>query len=98
MGLGKFSMPSVILLWIVEQPIVSFFVMRFMHACRKDTASLAAAYSLLGREEEARASAVKCMELAPHTSVSFLSKISREKDEVFLEKVLDALRKAGFPE
>jgi len=35
--LGKFSMPSVILLWIVEQPIVSFFVMRFMHACRKDT-------------------------------------------------------------
>jgi hypothetical protein len=31
-------MPSVILLWIVGQPIVSLFLMPFMHACRKDTA------------------------------------------------------------
>ncbi len=61
-------------------------------------ASLAAAYSLLGRDKEARASAAKCLELAPYISVSLASKISIYKDEAFLEKVLDAMRKAGFPE
>ena len=60
--------------------------------------SLAVVYSLLGRDEEARASAAKCLELAPYVSVSLASKSSIYKDDAFLEKVLDAMRKAGFPE
>jgi adenylate cyclase len=60
--------------------------------------ALAITYNLLGREEEARASAAKSMELAPYVSVSMISKTSPIKDKTFLKKLLDAMRKAGFPE
>jgi len=60
--------------------------------------SLAVTYILLGREEEARASAAKSMELAPWVSVGLISKTSPIKDKTYLNKILDAMRKAGFPE
>ncbi|MBT8334544.1 MAG: tetratricopeptide repeat protein, partial [Deltaproteobacteria bacterium] len=60
--------------------------------------ALAVTYILLGREEEARASAVKSMEFAPNVSVSLISKISTVKNQAFNELVADAMRKAGFPE
>ncbi|MBW2409150.1 MAG: tetratricopeptide repeat protein [Deltaproteobacteria bacterium] len=60
--------------------------------------NLAVIYILLDREEEARTVATKCMELAPWVSVDLISKIEPFKDRAYLEKILDAMRKAGFPE
>ena len=60
--------------------------------------NLAVAYILLGREEEARASAAKCLELAPFASVGLASKTSRYKNQADLKLITDAMRKAGFPE
>jgi tetratricopeptide (TPR) repeat protein len=53
---------------------------------------------LLEREEEARASAEKALELAPFISVAIVSKTSRYKNQADLKLVLDAMRKAGFPD
>ena len=61
-------------------------------------AGLAIAYSVLDRQEEARASAAKAMELAPQLSVSVVTKANTVKDKAHLEIVLDAMRKTGFPE
>jgi len=60
--------------------------------------SLAVTYILLGREEEGQASAAKSLELFPYASVSMLAQTFTFKDKAFFNKVLDALRKAGFPE
>jgi len=60
--------------------------------------SLAVTYILLDREEEARASAVKCLELASFVSVSGFKKTSRYKNQADLKLITDAMRKAGFPE
>jgi cell division septation protein DedD len=59
---------------------------------------LATAYSLLDRQEEARASAEKCLELAPFVSIGWITKISLFKNEAHLKLIVDAMRKAGFPE
>jgi len=59
---------------------------------------LAVAYILLDREEEARATATRCLELAPFVSISFAKKLSRYKNEADLKLFVDAMRKAGFPE
>jgi hypothetical protein len=59
---------------------------------------LAVTYSLLGREEEARASVEKTLELAPFISVSFVAKTAPYKKQTDLELILNAMRKAGFPE
>jgi len=61
-------------------------------------ARLAVIYILLGREEEARASAEKALELAPNISVSLYAKSSPYKNQADLELILEAMRKAGFPE
>ena len=55
-------------------------------------------YILLGREEEARASAEKALELAPFISVSLYAKSAPYNNQADLELILDAMRKAGFPE
>jgi TolB-like protein/Tfp pilus assembly protein PilF len=60
--------------------------------------SLAITYILLDREEEARASAAKALELAPYYSVGLFSKISPQRNKAFVKIVLDAMRKAGFPD
>jgi len=59
---------------------------------------LAQTYILFGREEEARASTAKCLELFPQASVSFVAKSVPYKNKADLEVRLDAMRKAGFPE
>jgi hypothetical protein len=55
-------------------------------------------YILLDREEEARISTANCLELAPFLSVDFISKIEPYKNQVDLKLIIDAMRKAGFPE
>jgi adenylate cyclase len=60
--------------------------------------ALAITYILLGREEAAQASAAKSLELFPYASVSMLAQTFSYKDKAFRNKLLDALRKAGFPE
>ena len=60
--------------------------------------NLAITNILLGREEEARAAAAKTLEFNPNISVTWVSKNWRFKCEDNLQLVLDAMRKAGFPE
>lgn len=59
---------------------------------------LAIAYSLLDRQEEARASAEKCLELVPFVSVGWFKKIAKFKNEADTKLFADAMRMAGFPE
>ena len=60
--------------------------------------NLAVTYILLDREEESRASTAKCLELAPFVSVAWASKLLRYKNQDHLKLIVDAMRKAGFPE
>jgi adenylate cyclase len=60
--------------------------------------ALALTYISLDREKEARASAAKALELMPHISVAFVSKIWRYKTQAGLKLMIDAMRKAGFPD
>jgi adenylate cyclase len=55
-------------------------------------------YILLDREEEARASAAKTIELHPKLSVGFFRKYTKFKNQAFVKLAVDAMRKAGFPE
>jgi Flp pilus assembly protein TadD len=59
---------------------------------------LAVNYIYLDRNEEARAAAAKALELNPRMSVSFISKISKFKNQAHTQYLIDAMRKAGFPE
>jgi len=60
--------------------------------------SLAMNYTLAGREDEARASVAKALELDPTISVNRISKMAKFKNEAYTKLILDAMRKAGFPE
>ena len=60
--------------------------------------SLAITYILLDREEEARASAAKALEFDPNFSVARFSKTSKYKNQADNKRIIDAMRKAGFPE
>ena len=59
---------------------------------------LAATYALLGREEEARASAEKGLEFNPNFSVTYYLKTSSFKNQDHTRRYADAFRKAGMPE
>ena len=59
---------------------------------------LAVNYIYLDRNEEARASAEKTLELWPKLSVSHFSKMSKYKNQAHTQFIIDAMRKAGFPE
>jgi len=60
--------------------------------------SLAVTYALLDREDEARASAEKALEIMPSISVAMVSKTWLYKTQDGLELQLNAMSKAGFPE
>jgi adenylate cyclase len=60
--------------------------------------SLALIYSVLNREEEARASASKALEILPFISVTMVKNYWRYKTQDGIEVTIDAMRKAGFPE
>ena len=55
-------------------------------------------YILLNQEQEARSSAAKCLALAPFVSVNFVLQAWRYNNNAFLKLIVDAMRKAGFPE
>jgi tetratricopeptide (TPR) repeat protein len=57
---------------------------------------LTASYSLLGREEEARAEAAEVLRLNPKFSVDKYAKRLPFKDQAYTERYVGALRKAGL--
>jgi adenylate cyclase len=57
---------------------------------------LVATYSLLGRNEEARAEAAEVRRIAPKLSLDYMEKITPSKNRAGLERYIDALRKAGL--
>ena len=59
---------------------------------------LVGTYALLDREEDARASAAEVFERYPSISVSRVAKFFQYKNQADTKRVMDALRKAGFPE
>jgi TolB-like protein/Flp pilus assembly protein TadD len=62
------------------------------HSC------LAAAYSLAGREEEARSAAEEVLRINPKFSLEYQAKMIPFKNKRHLERHLNALRKAGLPQ
>ena len=58
---------------------------------------LAATYFLAGREKEARAEAKKAMEIDPKFSSEACRKGQLYKDPDYLNRIIDAMRKAGLP-
>jgi len=58
--------------------------------------NLAAAYSELGREEEARAEAAEVLRINPNFSVEVYGRITSQRDQAITERTLAALRKAGL--
>jgi adenylate cyclase len=57
---------------------------------------LTATYSLMGREKEARAEAEEILRINPKFSVDRYAKTTALKDESEINKITDALRKAGL--
>ena len=60
-------------------------------------ATLAAVYIMMGRDEEAHAAAAEVLRINPKFSLEWLSKGALYKDRSEVEKVSDAMRKAGLP-
>jgi adenylate cyclase len=59
---------------------------------------LAATYSMMGREQEARAEAAEVLRISPKFSVDSYAKRLAFKDQSVTNKFSDALRKAGLPD
>jgi len=59
---------------------------------------LAINYMLIGQEDEARAFAEEIMEINPKLSLEWLQKVTNFKGPLYLNKHLEALRKAGLPD
>ncbi|MFQ5566621.1 MAG: adenylate/guanylate cyclase domain-containing protein [Paracoccaceae bacterium] len=61
-------------------------------------ADLAVTYSMMGREQDARATVAEALALDPQASLGRVAQMHHFKDRAHLERMLDALRKAGLPE
>jgi adenylate cyclase len=61
-------------------------------------ASLAATYSMMGRDKEAQAEAAEVLRINPKFSLEWLAKTSAYKDRSVTEKLINAMRKAGLPD
>ena len=59
---------------------------------------LAATYSLAGRDEEARAEVSEVLRIQPKISLESLVKRFAFKNKADIDRLINALRKAGFPE
>ena len=57
---------------------------------------LAATYSLMGREREARAEAAEVLRINPKFSLDYYAKILPYKDQSVADRIVAALRKAGL--
>jgi len=60
--------------------------------------ALAATYSLAGRDEEARAEVSEVLRIQPKISLKSLAKRVAYKNKADIDRLIDALRKAGLPE
>lgn len=60
--------------------------------------ALAATYSLAGRDEEARAEVSEVLRIQPKISLESLAKRVAYKNKADIDRLIDALRKAGLPE
>jgi adenylate cyclase len=60
--------------------------------------NLASTYSMLGREKEAQAETAEVLRLNPKFTLDYLAKVSGYKDQAEIDKVINALRKAGLPD
>jgi adenylate cyclase len=58
--------------------------------------SLAATYSMMGREKEARAEAEEVLRINPKFSLDYFAKTLPYKDQSQIDKIVNALRKAGL--
>ena len=58
--------------------------------------SFAATYSMMGRDKEAHAEAAEVLRINPKFSVDSFAKILRDKDQSGVDKLVNALRKAGL--
>ena len=58
--------------------------------------SLTACYSLLGRDEEARAEATEVLRIYPNFSLEYYSKGLSFRNQADTERFVNALRKAGL--
>jgi len=82
-----------------EEAISAFKRYLNLHPEHKSTrASLAAAYIMLGREEEARNEAAEVLRLYPKFSVEAYRKKSLYKNPEDMKRFYDAMLKAGLPE
>jgi adenylate cyclase len=61
-------------------------------------AALAAVYSMLGRDEEARAEAVEVLRINPRFSLEWVDRVAAYKDRAPVKKFIDVMRKAGLPD
>ena len=59
---------------------------------------LALSYHFLGREKEAKEAVKEVLNLNPDHSITFVKKGNPYKNQAELERVVEALRKAGLPE
>jgi adenylate cyclase len=57
---------------------------------------LAATYSMMGREKEARAESAEVLRINPKFSLDYFEKTLRFKDQKLIANFIDALRKAGL--
>ena len=57
---------------------------------------LATTYSMMGREKEARAEAAEVLRINPNFSLDYFAKALPFKDQKVINKLMDALRKAGL--
>ena len=57
---------------------------------------LITAYSMMGREEEARAAAAEVMKINPKFSLEWYAKTLYFKNQADIDKTIEALRKAGL--
>ena len=58
--------------------------------------SLTATYSMMGREKDARAEAAEVLRISPKYSLDYFAKTSPYKDQSEIDKITNALRKAGL--
>ena len=58
--------------------------------------NLAATYSMMGQEKEARAEAAEVLRINPKFSVDYYAKVLAYKDQSEIDKFINALRKAGL--
>ena len=60
--------------------------------------TLAATYSMMGREKEAQAEAAQVLSIDPKFSLDFWAKTALVRDQSIRDRILNALRKAGLPD